>query len=305
LLAALWIAARIMIASSAYWPHVLTAAIDLSFFPALAALVARPLLRSMNRNTPLLVVLALLWLTNLVFHIALLERDPPLALHAILIGIDLMLILITIIGGRIVPAFTAAALRPLGLQATVSSKPALTIAAVAAMAAVTLSDVWGQDSRVAGVLAAIAAVIQAGRLTQWGALKTLRQPIVWVLHLAYVWLPLGLGLKAVALLNGAAFAAFWLHALTIGVLSMMILAVMTRAALGHTGRPLVLHPGITASYLLLAATVTVRVFGLAAWRASYAMIIAVSALLWTAAFLLFVVIYAPILCRPRVDGKRG
>jgi uncharacterized protein involved in response to NO len=107
------------------------------------------------------------------------------------------------------------------------------------------------------------------------------------------------------LLNGAAFAAFWLHALTIGVLSMMILAVMTRAALGHTGRPLVVHPAITASYVLLAAAVIVRVFGLAAWRSSYAMIIAVAALLWTAAFLLFVVIYAPILCRPRVDGKPG
>jgi uncharacterized protein involved in response to NO len=305
LLTALWVGARVMIASSAYWPHVLTAAVDLSFFPALAALVARPLLRSMNRNTPLLLVLALLWLTNLVFHIGFIERKPPLALHAILIGIDLMLILVTIIGGRIVPAFTATALRPLGLQASVSSKPALTSAAVAAMAAVALGDVWAADSRIAGVLAAIAAVIQGWRLTQWGGLKTLRQPIVWVLHVAYVWLPLGLALKAVALLNGAAFSAFWLHALTIGVLSMMILAVMTRAALGHTGRPLVVHPGITASYLLLAAAVIVRVFGLAACRGSYAAIIIVAAVLWSAAFLLFVVIYAPILCRPRVDGKPG
>ncbi len=305
LLTALWVGARVMIASSAHWPHVLTAAVDLSFFPTLAVLVGRPLLRSMNRNTPFLLVLTLLWLTNLAFHIGLMERNPPLALHAILIGIDLMLVLITVIGGRIVPAFTVTALRPLGLQGSVSSKPASTIAAVTAMAAVAASDVWAPDSPVAGVLAAIAAVIQGWRFTQWGALKTLRQPIVWVLHLAYLWLPLGLALKAVALLNGAAFSAFWLHALTIGVLSMMILAVMTRAALGHTGRPLMVHPGITASYLLLAAAVIVRVFGLAAWRGSYAMIIVAAASLWTAAFLLFVVIYAPILCRPRVDGKPG
>jgi len=305
LLTALWVAARVMIASSAHWPHLLTAAVDLSFFPTVAVLVGRPLLRSMNRNTPLLLVLALLWLTNLVFHMGLIERNPPLALHAILIGIDLMLVLVTVIGGRIVPAFTATALRPLGLQGSVSSKPALTIAAVTAMAAVAASDVWAPDSPVTGVLAAIAAVIQGWQLTQWGALKTLRQPIVWVLHFAYLWLPLGLALKAVALLNGAAFSAFWLHALTIGVLSMMILAVMTRATLGHTGRPLVVHSVTTASYLLLAAAVTVRVFGLATLRVSYPVVIAAAALLWTAAFLLFMVVYAPILCRPRVDAKPG
>jgi uncharacterized protein involved in response to NO len=305
LLTALWVAARLMIASSSYWPRVFTAAMDLSFFPALATLVGLPLLRSQNRNTPLLFVLALLWLTNLIFHVALIEHNPPLALHAILVGIDVMLVMVTVIGGRIVPAFTATALRPLGLQDSASSRPALTVAAVASMAAVAVGDVFAPDGLLAGILAAIAAVIQGWRLTQWRTLKTLRQPIVWVLHLAYLWLPLGLALKAVALLNGAAFSAFWLHALTIGTLSMMILAVMTRAALGHTGRPLVVHPMTTASYLLLAGAVIVRVFGLAILKVSYPLVIAGAAFLWSAAFLLFVVGYAPILWRSRIDGKPG
>jgi uncharacterized protein involved in response to NO len=305
LLTALWLAARVMIASSSFWPRVLTAAVDLSFFPALAVLVGLPLLRSRNRNTPLLLVLSLLWLTNLAFHIALIHRNSPSALHAILIGIDLMLVLVTVIGGRIVPAFTATALRSLTLQESVTSRSALTIGAVAAMAAVTVGDVFVPDGQIAGALAAIAAVVQAWRLTQWRTLKTLRQPIVWVLHLAYLWLPVGLGLKAIALLSGAAFSAFWLHALTIGVLSMMILAVMTRASLGHTGRPLVVRPVTTVSYFLLAAAAIVRVFGLATLRVSYPAVIGAAALLWTAAFLLFTVVYAPILCRPRVDGKPG
>ena len=305
LLTALWLAARLMIASSSDWPRVFTAAMDLSFFPALATLVGLPLLRSQNRNTPLLFVLALLWLTNLIFHVALIEHNPPLALHAILVGIDVMLVMVTVIGGRIVPAFTATALRPLGLQESSSSRPALTVAAVASMAAVAVGDVFAPDGLLAGVLAAIAAVIQGWRLTQWRTLKTLRQPIVWVLHLAYLWLPLGLALKAVALLDGAAFSAFWLHALTIGTLSMMILAVMTRAALGHTGRPLVVHPMTTASYLLLAGAVIVRVFGLAIFKVSYPLVIAGAAFLWSAAFLLFVVVYAPILWRSRIDGKPG
>jgi uncharacterized protein involved in response to NO len=165
--------------------------------------------------------------------------------------------------------------------------------------------VFAPDSQVAGALAAIAAVMQGWRLMQWRTLKTLRQPIVWVLHLAYLWLPVGLGLKAIALLSGAAFSAFWLHALTIGVLSMMILGVMTRASLGHTGRSLVVHPVTTVSYFLLAAAVIMRVFGLATLRVSYATVIGAAALLWTAAFLLFTVVYAPILCRPRIDGKPG
>jgi len=305
LLSALWVAARLMIATSSYWPRVLTAAVDLSFLPVLAALVARPLLRSQNRNSPLLIVLTLLWLTNLVFHVALIRHDSPLALHAMLIGIDVMLVLVTIIGGRIVPAFTATALRPLGVQRSVGSRPALTIAAVASMVAVTLTDLLAPDSQLSGGVAAMAAVLQGLRLTQWGGLKTLRQPIVWILHVAYVWLPVGLALKAVALLNGAAFAAFWLHALTIGALTTMILAVMTRAALGHTGRPLVVHPMTIASYLLLVGAALIRVFGLAVLKIAYPMVIAWAAFLWTAAFLLFVVVYGPILCKARVDGKPG
>jgi len=136
-------------------------------------------------------------------------------------------------------------------------------------------------------------------------LRTLRQPIVWVLHLAYLWLPVGLALKAIALLDGAAFSAFWLHALTMGTLATMILGVMTRAALGHTGRPLSVHALTAASYLLLLGAVLVRVFGLAALPVSYPTVIAGAAFLWTAAFLFFVVVYAPILCSPRVDGKPG
>ena len=304
-LSALWLAARIMIASSSCWPRWLTAAVDLAFLPLLAALVARPLLRSQNRNTPLLLVLGLLWLTNLVFHAALIGLNQPLALRALLIGVDLLLVLVTVIGGRIVPAFTAAALRPQGLQNTVSSSAALTIAAVAGMAAVTVGDLFVPDSRLAGVLAAAAAVIQGWRFTQWGVLRTLRQPIVWVLHVAYLWLPLGLALKAIALLDGAAFSAFWLHALTMGTLATMIVGVMTRAALGHTGRPLSVHALTAASYLLLLGAVLVRVFGLATLPVGYPMVIAAAAFLWTAAFLFFVVVYAPILCSPRVDGKPG
>lgn len=304
-LASIWLAARVLIASSSLWPAVLIAAVDLAFLPALAVLLARPLLRSRSRNTPLLAILGLFWLTDLVFQIGLIRNNPPLALHALHVGIDIMLVLVTVIGGRIVPSFTSSALRPLGLENAVHNRPALTGLAIAGMIAVMLSDVFWPESRVAGLISAVAASLHAARLLQWATWRTLRQPIVWVLHLSYAWLPVGLALKAVALLSGAAFAAFWLHALTIGALSTMILAVMTRASLGHTGRALIVDPLITLAYLLLTAAALMRVFGLSVFRLNYPVVIIWSALFWTIAFALFVAVYAPILCGPRADGNAG
>ena len=304
-LAFTWLIARLMISSSWLWPPILTAAADLAFLPLLSVLVVVPLARQRNRNTPLLLVLGLLWLTNLAFHVAVLRNDPPLARHALILGIDIVLILVTIIGGRIIPAFTTSALRLEGIQCAVQSRLVLTVMAVAIMVLIAAGDILWPETRIAGLLAGIAAVVQGLRLLQWRSLKTLRQPIVWILHLAYAWLPVGLGLKAAALLGGYAIGAFWLHALTIGALATMITAVMTRASLGHTGRALVVHPLTTVGYVMLTAAALVRVFGLTALRLSYPQVVVLAASFWTMSFAFFVGVYAPILWGPRADGKPG
>lgn len=300
-----WLLGRIAIATSQVWPLPVVAALDLAFLPALAILVTPPLVRARNRNTPLLAVLAALWATDAAFYWGLSHHNDGTSLRALIVGIDIVLLLITVIGGRIVPAFTASALNQRSIAGTVRAWPGVTELAVGSMIAVVLSDLLVPDGTIAGVIAALAAAIQAVRLVQWRTMKTLRQPIVWVLHLAYIWLPIGLALKAVALLTGAAPAAFWLHALTIGAAATMILAVMTRASLGHTGRPLVVNPVIALAYLLLTAASLVRVFGLAVLRIAYPEVILVAAFLWTAAFVLFTWIYAPMLLAPRADGKPG
>lgn len=304
-LAAVWIAARVLIATSAAWHPIVPALVDLAFLPMLALLVMIPLLRSRNRNTPLLAVLGAFWLTDVVFYFGLLRHDTPLALKAVIVGIDIALLLVTVIGGRIVPAFTTSALRAQGLDTVLQSRAALTLLSILAMVGVIVGDIFWPNSRIAGWIAGSAAVLQAMRLAQWRTLLTLRQPIVWILHLAYVWLPVGLALKAAALLGGYAIAAFWLHALTIGALTTMIVAVMTRASLGHTGRPLRVHPLITPAYALLIAATAIRVFGLLLPGMSYPMVIAAAATLWTASFLLFIGVYSPILWGPRADGKPG
>ena len=218
---------------------------------------------------------------------------------------NLVLLLVTIIGGRIVPAFTSAALSQQGRDAALHTWWVLDAAAVTAMLAVLLVDIFLPQGRVAGVMALLAAVAQGARLSQWQSLRTLRLPIVWILHLAYAWLPIGLALKAMALLTGWGAGLSWMHALTIGAAATMILAVMTRAALGHTGRPLIVKPTVVLAYVLLTAAALVRVLGPGTSLLSYAQVINLAAILWTAAFALFLLVYAPILLRPRADGKPG
>jgi uncharacterized protein involved in response to NO len=305
LLVVLWLLGRLLVASSAHWPPLLTAGVDLAFLPVLALMLLPPLSRTRNRNAPLLVVLVALCAANGLFHWAAGHGDAVEAHRALLAAVDIVLLLVTVIGGRIVPAFTASALKSQGDAPPLRALPGLTALAIAVMVAVLLVDLTLPDTHLAGACALLAAAVHALRLTQWGGSRTLRLPIVWILHLAYAWLPVGFALKALALLTGAPFAAFWLHALTIGAAATMIMAVITRASLGHTGRPLAVSPITVLAYALLTAAAAVRSLGPALSLAPYAVILGLTALLWTAAFLLFLWVYAPILLTRRADGKAG
>jgi len=303
LLAAAWVLGRLAVATASLWPLPAVAVLDLLFFPGLMILVSRPLLRARNRNTPLLAVLAALWATDIAFYWGLFHSDPALSRHALFIGIDIVLLLITVVGGRIVPAFTSVALKHGGTP--VRSSQVLTRLAIAAMLTVVIVDLGWPESRAAGIVAACAGIIHACRLAQWRGLRTLRAPIVWVLHAGYLWLAIGFALKAIALLTRLPFAAFYLHAFTIGAATTMIMAVMTRASLGHTGRPLVVARPTACAYGLLTAATAVRVFGPAWLPLLYSSVVLLAATLWTAAFVFFLAVYAPILFSPRVDGKPG
>jgi uncharacterized protein involved in response to NO len=196
-------------------------------------------------------------------------------------------------------------LRANGVKAALRSTPIVERMVLLSMFAMLLCDVIFPDSRAAIAIATIAAMLQLWRLAGWRGWQTAGQPIVWVLHLAYLWLPLGLGLKAAWIAGSYGWAAHWQHALGAGAAGMMILAVMTRASLGHTGRPLNVHASIAAAYGLLALAVAVRVFGPTFLPLGYASVVLVAGVLWIAAFVPYLAIYVPILLRPRVDGKPG
>lgn len=305
MLTLLWLAGRVVLFLGSTVPLPLLAIVELAFLPALALVLAPSLLRAANRNRLMLVVLAAFWAADVAFMYGLIADVPGASRVALRAALDLVLVLITVIGGRIVPAFTRNALRKAGTNVSLASNPLVERLVIVAMLAYGLADVVAGDGRATAVAAALAAVLQCWRLAGWQGWRTGSQPIVWVLHVGYAWLPIGLALQAAWLFGGFGWAAHWQHALGAGAAGTMILAVMTRAALGHTGRPLQVHGLMTGGYVLLTLAVIVRVFGSPLLPLEYPLLVLIAGALWVAAFAAYLAIYTPILLKPRVDGKPG
>lgn len=303
--AALWAAGRVAMSAAGATPFWLLAVAELALVPCLLALLAPPILRTRNRNLPVLAVLVVLWLIDAAFVVGVARGDTLLAAGAMRLAIDFALVLVTIIGGRIVPTFTASALRRRGETVSTITRKPLEYVVIGLMIAIAIVDIFAAQAWLSGVLAALAALAQAMRLAGWRSFRTGGEPILWVMHLAYAWIPLGLALKACALLGDFTWASKWEHALGAGALATMILAVMTRVALGHTGRALSVSRVIAVAYLLLTCATLLRVFGIALFPEHYLLTLTVAGIAWMLAFGIFLVVYAPILWWPRADGKPG
>ena len=302
----LWLAGRWAMSPLFPFDPLTAAALDLAFLPALAAIIGRHLLRGRNyRNLPILAVLIVFAAANLLIHLERAGVTTDTAHAGQMLAVNLTLLLVVLIGGRIVPSFTLSTLRRLGRPVEIAQPRALEIACLLSVLGVLAADLALPGSTAAGIAAALAAVVNSVRLGLWQGHRTLSDPLLWVLHVGYLWIPVGMALKALWLLGGLEIGLNWLHALTFGGFSTMILAVMTRASLGHTGRTLRAAPATVASYVLLTLGAFVRVFGPALLPAYALPSIAVAGLLWMAAFALFLIVYGPILTGPRADGRPG
>ena len=304
-IAALWLAGRVAFATGDGLPREVLVIAELSFLPGVIVMVARSILRSSNRNWPLLLVLFAFWCGDAMFVYALSSGQAELAANALRGSLDITLILITVIGGRIIPAFTGNALRARGSVVTVRSPRMLEKVVIVITVGYVSTDFAAPSSGVTGIAAAAAALVHFYRLAGWHGFRSWREPIVWILHVGYVWLPVALALKATFVLTGASWAVQWQHALGAGAAGTMIIAVMTRASLGHTGRPLRVSRLIVIAYTVLFASVILRVFGAPVLQLEYASALTAAGALWVLAFLLYSSVYTPILIGPRADGKPG
>lgn len=300
-LLALWAAGRVAMLASGRLPAPLVAVLDVAFLPAVGIVLAVTLRgRAQRRNHGIVAVVFALAVANAASHAETLGLAGPgttqRALHVAVLGVA---VLVAVIGGRITPAFTTNALRRRGEEASVVDGIWRRRVALTGVVAVAVLAVLAPGTRVERAVSVAAGIAVAVRMSGWQTRRTLSDPLVWSLHAAMAWLAAGLVLRGLQPVGSAG-----LHALTAGAMGTMILAVMTRVGLGHTGRPLVLPPGAVWLYLLAHAAAAARV--LAALRPETGVVLLiVAATAWSLAFGGFVVLYAPILTRARPDGKEG
>ncbi|PSF07210.1 NnrS family protein [Marinobacter fuscus] len=292
-----WLAGRLLLAFGGNLPEWLVQGVNLAFLPLIMIDAGwRVWKAGQKRQIMILVVLGLLWLMQIGFVTRL---DMTFSYGALIMAMAL----ISIIGGRITPAFTAGWLRQRGGNAeAVKMVPALDMATLFCMILLLASLVTGWKM-VTAALAVVAAVLMLVRLVNWKGWLARKEPLLWVLHLSILWVPVALILLAGSLVADWPSNA-WSHAAGAGAIGCLILGVIARVALGHTGRPLVLPRGMVLAFVALQLAAVIRVltaFSLIPWHPG----IGTSTLLWILAYGVFLVRYTGILASPRPDGREG
>ena len=298
---ALWAAARLALLFSAATGLWLAAILDVGVFLVLGLVAAREVLEANNRNLPIVGMILLFGLADALDYLA-----TSGVIHLPDVGwqlaIAIVVLLISLIGGRIIPSFTRNWMAKRGMKTGLPTQPGrFDLFVIGATAVALLAWLSGPQETPIGIILVAAAVLQAVRWARWSGYRTFADPLVLVLHVGYAWVPVGLALLGFSLMGLVPRSAA-IHALTTGGMATMILAVMTRASLGHTARELKANGATVIVYLLVTIGAVLRVT--ASLRLiDYNMGIEIAGLAWGAAFLLFLIAYAPVLWRPRLGEQ--
>ena len=291
----LWISGRIV----PFLPleSLVVALVDLAFYPLLTLAIAVPILKSANlRNMVFIAFCGLLFLMNLLVHFDRLGIAPGMSHLGIYGALNIIVLVMLIIGGRVIPFFTERATHDYqGRQIRWVEKLILPVAVVT-----FLNDLWQPLAIWANALSGLLALLLLMRVGGWFDRRILSNPLLWILHAGYLMLGLGFLLRATLPWSGLS-PFIYIHALTVGGIGLLTLGMMSRVSLGHTGRPLQLPTPIKVAFYSLLVAVIARVFAMAAVQKPF--LYDLSATAWMLAFGLFAVVYLPALVSPRADGK--
>ena len=297
-----WLSGRLAMLFSGWLPANLVFLLDMLFPVLLTAFLGREIVAGRSRrNYPLIVIIAAISAINAIYHLGTQQLLPAAYDRlAIYLLIHTVLLLVTIIAGRIVPSFTGNWLRMHGetrlpVNSDVVNKSALLLTIL-----VGLCASFFPMSPLTGGLAFAAAFFHGFRLARWKGMATTSNPLLFVLHAAYIWLPVGYILLACSVFGWLFPPTAALHALTMGAIGSIVLAVTTRVALGHTGRPLHAARLTVLAYWVLMIAVLLRILG-PLGTSNYMLIIDLSAFGWILAFGLFSWVYWPILSRAKIN----
>lgn len=296
-LCGLWGLGRLVVNIDLHLPSVAIAIIDSSFLPALAATLAIPLIKSRNkRNFVFLGLLTILFVCNISFYIS-------QSLTPITIAMLVIVTMISVIGGRIIPGFTVAGLRAHKIEIRPMDQTPYDIAAlVSLLLLMATTAITGLEGTIPAIIAGISCIIHAIRIRGYHSLKTRIEPMLWILHVGYAWVVIGLGLICLSAIGFVPLPVA-IHALTAGAIGSMTIGMMCRVALGHTGR--MIHATFTTRimFVLMQAAAGIRVFGPLILTDLTQSAIVLSAGLWSCAYLIYAWTFYPILKSDRPDGQ--
>ncbi|MBW7923799.1 MAG: NnrS family protein [Burkholderiaceae bacterium] len=297
-LAALWVAARVFNYTG---PSAMAMLLDAAFIVASMLAIGVVLLKARNyRNLFVLAVLTAFLVANSLFHLAVAGRIDVAPLKAVRFFVFVIVVLTCVIGGRVIPTFTANALR--GVRQWKDRR--LDWASLALTAFALLLALLPVPAGVVAAACFVAASLQAARLAGWNPWATRRTPILWVLHLSYAWIPAGLVLLALGAL-GVVPESAGVHALTLGAIGGLIIGMITRTALGHTARPLKAEGIETTAYALVHLAVLLRLAPMLVPALPYLSWTTAAASAWSLAFVVYLLKYVGVLTSPRLDGRDG
>lgn len=297
-LVTLWFTARIL---AIVGPYSVYAVLDLVLLPLVAAILADVLIRAGNRrNLPLILLLLLLSLANLAFHLAVIGAVDLAPIATLYAGLALIVMIECVIAGRVIPAFTSSAIPGLKIKPA----PKLEWATLGTTLSALALWVFAPPGPTNLAVFTAAALLHTVRQWRWHPWATRERPILWILHAAYAWIPIGLGLLGLAQIGWVSVSA-GVHALAVGATGGLIMGMITRTARGHTGRPLKASKPEVLVYVLVMTAAVLRVLGPLAMPQWLPHLLISAALAWCIAFFVYLVVYGPWLMTTRLDGKDG
>ena len=298
LLLLLWILGRVGFLITAIFGTITTSLMDLPFLIVLVLVIMREIISGKNwRNLPVIILISFFTLGNILVHLQIQEIIDSAEL-GIRLSTFTLSVLLALIGGRIVPSFTRNWLTKIKAERFPSPAGIFDKISLISLVVFVFAQIVIPYHELTSLLALLAGLLHGIRLIRWKVWMTLSEPLIWILHVGYMWLSVALVLIGFAgLTNFVPYASSY-HALTIGAFSTMILAVMTRASLGHTGRRLKATLGTTFIYVFITIASVLRVCE--PFLNEYGnLLLSFSGIFWTLSFALFVFIYLPILSHPR------
>jgi uncharacterized protein involved in response to NO len=291
-----WVAGRVAVSASGLIGWLPAATIDSAFLILVAAAAAREIIAGRNwRNLRIVLVVAVLAAGNIAFHVE--AHFTGLAEYSLRLGIAAVITLLILVGGRIIPSFTNNWLVRQGPGRLPTPFNRFDAIAIAVGVLGLLLWVTLPDGPLTAALLFLAATVHTIRLSRWAGERTWRERLLLVLHVGYAFVPLGFALIGLAALH-LVLASAGMHALMVGAAGTMTLAVMSRASLGHAGRPLTASWPTQLIYAAVLVAAMARICA-ALEPGSGAPLLHVAAAAWAAAFLGFATVYAPVLWRPK------